>query len=96
MRALKIATVVMGILIIVATTALVVAVIRRHGTTPTASPPTAINLDTVLHEPAGTRIASIAALQDQLAIQLEGGGPTRIVLIDIHSGNVTGHIRLTP
>lgn len=92
MRALKIATVIMGVLILFGTAALVIVVVRR-GVSP-ARPALPATVATALQEPAGTRIAGIAALQDRLAVQLQGGGPDRVLLIDPRSGAVSGRITL--
>ncbi len=95
MRALKIAVVVMGVLIVAGTAALIVAVVQRIGGPPAPSGgglPRAI--EAVLQEPAGTRIAAIATMPDRLAVQLQGGGMDRVVLIDPRSGAVVGRISL--
>ncbi|MGE0224214.1 MAG: hypothetical protein AB7F35_07370 [Acetobacteraceae bacterium] len=91
LRVLKIATIVMGVMIVLGTAGLFVAMMRR-----TAPPPAvSANLAAVLDEPAGTRIAGIVAIQDWLALHLQGGGADRIVLIDPRSGAVTGRIALS-
>jgi hypothetical protein len=90
MRALKIAVIVMGVLIVGGTAALIVAVLRRPGLT-VGLPPI---IGAVLEEPVGTHIAGIAAVQDRLAVQLQGGGVDRIVLIDPRTGAITGRIGL--
>jgi hypothetical protein len=94
MRALKIATIVMGLLIVVGTTALIV-VIARRATGPASiavSLPTSIAA--TLDEPVGTRIAGITAVKDRLAVQLQGGGVDRVLLIDPATGTVAGRISL--
>ena len=90
MRALKILTVAMGVLIL-AGTAVIVGVIFHRATAPAASVP----VDLVLDQPAGTRIVGIAATQDRLALQLQGGGTDRVVLVDPRSGSVTGRVALS-
>ena len=50
----------------------------------------------MLDEPVGTRIAGIAAVRDRLAVQLQGGGVDRVVLIDPATGAVAGRISLGP
>jgi hypothetical protein len=95
MRALKIAVIVMGVLILAGTTTLIVVVARRM--TGPAAPlvegaPSAAAV--VLDEPAGTRIAGIVAVRDRLAVQLQGGGVDRVVLIDPVTGAVAGRISL--
>ena len=98
MRALKIVTVVMGVLIIVGTIGLLAALVRRGGQPPRS--PTAVataagaNLEVTLTEPEGTRIVTVTAVDDRLAVQLQGGGPDRIVLIDPHSGAEVGRVAL--
>ncbi len=89
MRFLKVLTVVMGVLIVVATTVLVILIARRIGGGGAVAPIAAL-----LDEPAGTRIAGIASAGDRLAVQLQGGGPDRVVLFDPRSGAVTGRIGL--
>ena len=99
MRALKIAVVVMGVLIVVGTIGLVVGIARRSSA-PVAPPVASVaaalpaSLAAVLDEPAGTHIAGIAAVRDRLAVQLQGGGVDRVVLIDPATGAVAGHISL--
>ena len=97
MRALTAVTIFMGVLIVVGTGALIAIIVHRS-VSPAASPVAAsapaeseaVRLD----EPAGTRIAAIAALGDRLALELQGGGADRVVLIDPRSGAVTGRIVL--
>jgi len=90
MRALTILTVAMGVLIL-AGTATIVAVIFHRATVP-ASP---AHFDVTLDQPAGTRIIGIAATQDRLAVQLQGGGADRVVLMDPRTGALTGRIALS-
>jgi Family of unknown function (DUF6476) len=95
MQALKIAVVVMAVLIVLGTAGLV-SVIARRSATPATAPvaASAAPVSLALNEPEGTRIAGIAALHDRLAIQLQGGGTDRIVLIDPRTGTVAGRIAL--
>ena len=91
MRALKIAVIVMGALIVAGTVGLITEVIRRLSM-PVA--PVVAAVAAVLDEPSGTRIAGIAAVQDRLAVQLQGGGADRVVLVDPRTGGLTGRISL--
>jgi hypothetical protein len=90
MRALKALTIGMGVLIL-AGTAVLVAVIFHRAAAPVETRPVALGLD----EPAGTHIAGVAATQDRLALELTGGGADRVVLVDPRTGTVTGRIALT-
>ncbi|MDR3533368.1 MAG: hypothetical protein P4L90_22770 [Rhodopila sp.] len=94
MRALKIATIVMGVLIVMGTVGLIIGVARRSSApvAPVAALPASVAA--VLDEPAGTRIAGIVAVQDRLAVQLQGGGVDRVVLVDPRTGAVAGQISL--
>ena len=93
MRALKIAVMVMGVLIVLGTAGLVVGIARRS-VAPVGCRLPAASWLSVLDEPAGTRIAGIAAVSDRLAVQLQGGGADRVVLIDPTTGAVAGRISL--
>jgi hypothetical protein len=92
MRILKVLVIVMGVFIVVATTVLIVLIVHRLGGAPSVAPATAISAR--LQEPPGTRIKAITSVGDRLAIQMEGGGPDRVVLLDPRSGAVTGRITL--
>ncbi len=89
MRALKILTIGMAVLIVAATITLGFLITRRLGGV-AAQPVSA-----VLDEPAGTRIAGIAALPDRLAVQLQGGGPDRVIFLDPRSLAPLGRVALT-
>ena len=92
MRAVKIATIAMGVLILLGTTVILVTVVKRtmNGPTTAAEKPFAAVLD----EPAGTAIAGIAQVRDRLAVQLRGGGLDRVLLIDPATGMVVGRVSL--
>jgi hypothetical protein len=92
MRFLKVLVIVMGVVIVVATTVLIVLIARRIGGAPSVGPSAASAV--LLDEPAGTRIAAVAAVGDRLAVQLQGGGADRIVLLDPRSGVVVGRVGL--
>jgi hypothetical protein len=92
MRVVTIATIAMGVLIVLGTTVILVTIVKRTMSGPAGVPEKAFAA--VLDEPAGTEIAGIASVRDRLAIQLHGGGPDRILLIDPASGAVVGHVSL--
>ena len=83
MAALKVAVVVMGVLILGGLTVIAVTLAKRmSGPTPTGL------VQATLDEPAGTRIAGVSTSSDRLAVELQGGGPDRVVVLDLHSGHV--------
>jgi hypothetical protein len=94
MRGLKVAVVVMGVLIVLGTIGLVVGIARRPGTPVVAVATWPAAMASVLDEPVGTRIAGIVAVRDRLAVQLQGGGMDRVLLIDPATGAVAGRISL--
>ena len=69
-----------------------VSVVARRVAAPAVPLPSTIAA--VLDEPTGTRIAGIAAVQDRLAVQLQGGGVDRVVLVDPRTGAMAGRISL--
>lgn len=88
MRALKVAVVFMGVLIVGGVIVLFTLLAQRmsSGSGPIAS--------AVLDEPAGTRIAGASAAPDRLVVQLQGGGPDRVVVLDTKTGRVLGRVGL--
>ena len=92
MRILRVLVIVMGVFIVVATTVLIVLIVHRLSGTPVTGQATAITAQ--LDELAGTHIVTIVAAGDRLAIQLQGGGPDRVVLLDPRNGAVVGRIAL--
>lgn len=84
-------TVALGVLILLGTTVVIVTIARRMAA-PHAGPQAAIALH--LDAPAGARIGAIAGAGDRLAIELEGAGADRVVLIDPNTGAITGQITL--
>jgi hypothetical protein len=88
MRVVKIATVVMGIMILLGTVGLITAMLMRRPGSQVAP----ANLAVTLNEPPETRISGIAALSDRLAVLLQGGGADRVILVDPHTGAIAGRI----
>ena len=104
LRALKVAVLVMGVVIVVGTGVLVVAIVQRvtharFGAVPAAQVPGVtvptgrLPASVVLDEPPGTRIVGVAADGQGLAVTLSGGGPDRVVLLD-RALRVVGRIAL--
>ena len=92
MRALKVLTVAMGVAIVLGTTLLIV--LLAHRVQAPAPGPAAAAAPVLLDEPAGTRIAGIAAAGPLLAVQLQGGGADRVVLLDPRTGAPVGRVSL--
>ncbi|MGI4951400.1 MAG: DUF6476 family protein [Janthinobacterium lividum] len=88
MRALKAAVIIMGVLIVAGVVGLGVALTQR------LSGQAASVASVLLDEPAGSRIAAVSASPDRLAVQLQGGGPDRVILVDTKAGRVLGRIAL--
>ena len=89
MAALKAAVIGMGLLIIAGVTVIVVTLIHRI-----AAPPATELVRATLDEPAGTRIAGVATGAERLAVQLQGGGPDRVLVLDLRSGRVVARATL--
>lgn len=87
MRALKILTATMAVMIVAGVVVIGVTIMHRLNG-PTAAAPTALD------EPAGTGIAQVSADGDRVVLLLRGGGPDRVVLIDARSGAVLGRTAL--
>ena len=94
MRALTAVTIFMGVLIVVGTGALIAVIVHRSTAPSPPPPPPPGPLAVHLAAPAGTHIAAIAGAGDRLAVELQGGGTDRVVLVDPHTGKVTGQITL--
>jgi hypothetical protein len=94
MRAVKIAAIAMGVLIVLGTTVIIVTIIKRVASGPSEAGITQKAFAATLDEPAGTGIVGMASVRDRLAVQLHGGGADRVLLIDPASGAVVGRIGL--
>ena len=92
MRALKFATIGMGVLILLGTAVILATIVKRSTSGAAMSPERMVAA--VLDEPAGTSIAGIASVHDRLAVQLRGGGTERVILIDPATGAVVGKVSL--
>ena len=92
-RLVTIAAVVMGVLIVGGTATLLVLLIGRApagGASGPAIGPAVATLD----EPAGTRIAGAAGTAEALVLRLQGGGPDRVVVLDVRSGRIAARVGL--
>lgn len=95
MRVLQAAVIAMGVLILGGTAAVIGIIVHRAGAprAPALAHP-ALAAAVVLDEPAGTRIAVATGADDRLVLQLAGGGPDRVVVLDLRSGNVLARVGL--
>lgn len=106
MRGLMTAVIGMGILIAVGTTVLVVLLVQRMSSAPApiasavvagpvasgggASEAAAALLD----EPVGTHIVGASLAGERLAVQLAGGGPDRIIIVDLRTSRIVARAAL--
>ena len=88
MRGLKVAVVAMGVLIVAGVAVIIVALVQR-----VAAPGGAL-ADMVLDEPEGTSIATVSGPPERLVLQLRGGGPDRVVVIDLGRNRRIGGVAL--
>jgi hypothetical protein len=93
MRALVGLVVVMAVLIVAGVVTIGVTVMHRLGG---VQPGAATASSLVLTEPAGTHIAGASESAGRLTTVLQGGGPDRIVVLDIATGRVLARIALAP
>ncbi|MCB8880602.1 hypothetical protein ACELLULO517_10185 [Acidisoma cellulosilytica] len=93
----------LGIVILLATTVVIVKVVKdiitgHPQTTQAASSgptPDTIALTTnMLSQPAGSHIVTISGVGDRLSVLINGGGPDRILFVDPATGHVTGQLML--
>ena len=93
MRGLKWAVGIMSVLIVVGTvTLLTLVAMRATGGSTGGSAVAQILLD----EPTGTRLASasLSAAGDRVLVSLEGGGPSRLAVVDLRTGRVLSRVAL--
>ena len=88
MQALKVAVVAMGVLIVAGVAVLGAVLASRISGR--AGPIASV----VLQQPAGTRITGASLAADRLGVTLQGGGPDRIVVVDVRTGRVLGQVGL--
>lgn len=88
MQGVKAAAILMGVLIVLGVGVIGVTIVRR------LSAPAPGVFSIVLDEAAGTRIESVAATGDRLAVLLQGGGVDRVVVVDPRTGAVAGRVGL--
>lgn len=90
MRALKVLVVLMGVLIVAGVVVVIVTITQRM------APPTVAKAlpAALLDEPPGTHIVQISAAGDRLSLLLQGGGPDRVVVLDLRQGSIAGRAAL--
>ena len=96
MRALKIAVWGMGVLIIAASVLLVVMIVQRAGKAIPTAAPAGAPAQLSLGQPAGSRIAGIAAgYEGRVAVWVQRPDGERLLVLDTRNGAVLGEIRTT-
>ncbi len=99
MRGLQVAVIVMGVLIVAGVAVIGVTIAKRTiGGAEVAREtvrdvPGAVR-DIQLDEPEGTRIVAVTGQAPRWAVQLQGGGPDRVVMVDTQDGRVVGRLGL--
>lgn len=88
MQALKVLVVVMGVMIVGGVATLAVLLAKRM----TVPPATLGSI--MLDEPAGTRIVAAVPGGEHIVLQLQGGGPDRVAVVEARTGRVVGRIGL--
>lgn len=93
---LKVAVVAMGVLIVAGVGVMGVTLVNRMSAYGggNASPGGGGAASVLLDEPEGTRIVSVSLAPERLVVQLQGGGPDRVVLVDTKAGRVLGRVGL--
>ena len=89
MRGLLALVIGMGVLIVLGVGVVATTIVRRM-----APPEVAASRPVLLDEPAGTRMVSAGAAGERVAVVLQGGGPDRLVLVDLRTGAVAGRVAL--
>jgi len=88
LRVLKVAVIAMGVLIVAGVAILATLIVGRVA--PSGGGARAFRLD----EPAGTGVANATLSGDRMLVVLRGGGPDRVVVLDMASGRVLARIGL--
>jgi hypothetical protein len=102
-KPLLVAVIAMGVLIVVATTVVVVKLVKdvvARPAAPASAPASAtatasVTLTTtMLRQPPGSHIVTIAAVGGRLSVLVTGGGPDRILFVDPDTGKLAGQLML--
>jgi len=88
MQSLRVLVVVMGVMVVGGVMTLAVLLAKRM-----AAPPATLG-SIVLDEPAGTRIVAAVPGGEHIVVQLQGGGPDRVAVMEARTGRVVGRIGL--
>ncbi len=96
-RALKIAVIVMGILLVGGFAFVIAVIVYQASRVGQASSPASIEQgEAELAIPSGATVTSLALDGDRLALQLNSSAGPEIVVIDITTGKVISRISLKP
>lgn len=94
MRVLAGLVIVMGVLILVATAALIGVAVHRAGSSRALTAHAVPAGPVALEEPPGTRIALSSLTGERLVLQLVGGGPDRVLVLDLRTLTVVARVGL--
>lgn len=93
-RLLKGAVYIMGILLVAGTILLVGAIIWKASRLPATSTRGFEALNIAI--PAGGGVKSVEIVGDRMAVSVEGGGHSEIIIIDLKRGEIAGRVQFTP
>lgn len=93
-KLLRLAVYIMGVILVVGTIVLVVAIIKRASNLSNA-PPAGFG-DVEVPVPQGSEVARFEVDGNRLALHIKRAGANEIVIIDLKDGKVLGRVRLTP
>jgi hypothetical protein len=89
-KPLLILVIAMAVLILLVTTVVVVKLVKDM----VAAPASVTLTTTMLHQPAGSHIVTITAVDGRLGVLISGGGPDRILFVEPGTGRVAGQLML--
>jgi hypothetical protein len=82
----------MGVLIVAGLVVIGVTLVHRMGA---AMPLAVVSRAVTLDEPAGSHIVQAAEAGGRLTAVLQGGGPDRVLVVDLGSGQVVARVALS-
>jgi hypothetical protein len=93
-RLLKGAVYIMAILLVAGTVLLFGAIVWKASRLPATTARGFEALDVAI--PAGAAVKSVEIAGDRMAVTVEAGGRTEIIIVDLKRGELAGRVRLAP